>query len=78
MSPAYKEEETMTHTTTIGIDVSKHQLDAFCSFDQATLTVPNHAKGIITLLKWVAAKDAHPLVILEPTGGYEHTCKACC
>ena len=66
----------MTHTTTIGIDVSKHQLDAFCSYDQETLTVANHAKGISALLKWVAAKDACPLVVLEPTGGYEHTLQA--
>lgn len=77
MSPAYKEEKTMTHTTTtIGIDVSKHYLDAFCRHDQHTVRVPNHTKGIVALLGWIGQRQARPLIVIEPTGGYEHTLQA--
>jgi transposase len=77
LSPAYKEEETMTHTTTtIGIDVSKHYLDAFCHHDQQTLRVPNHLKGMTALLAWIGQRQARSLIVIEPTGGYEHPLQA--
>ena len=64
----------MTHTTTtIGIDVSKQYLDAFCHHDQQTLRVPNHPKGITALLAWIGQRTARPFIVIEPTGGYEHT-----
>lgn len=64
----------MTHTTTtIGIDVSKQYLDAFCRHDQHTVRVPNHAQGIVALLAWIGQRTARPLIVIEPTGGYEHT-----
>ena len=64
----------MTHTTTtIGIDVSKQYLDAFCHHDQQTLRVPNHPKGITALLVWMSRRTACPLIVIEPTGGYELT-----
>jgi transposase len=77
LSPAYKEEETMTHTTTtIGIDVSKHYLDAFCHHDQQALRVPNHLKGMTALLAWIGQRQARSLIVIEPTGGYEHPLQA--
>ncbi len=77
MAPAYKEEYTMTPTTTtIGIDVSKQYLDAFCRHDQHTVRVPNHAQGIVALLAWIGQRTARPLIVIEPTGGYEHTLQA--
>lgn len=67
----------MTHTTTtIGIDVSKQYLDAFCRLDQHTVRVPNHPQGIATLLTWIGQRTARPLMVIEPTGGYEHTLQA--
>ena len=64
----------MTHTTTtIGIDVSKQYLDAFCRHDQKTLRVPNHPQGITALLAWIGQRTARPFMVIEPTGGYEHT-----
>lgn len=64
----------MTHTTTtIGIDVSKQYLDVFCRHDQKTLRVPNHPQGITALLAWIGQRAARPLMVIEPTGGYEHT-----
>lgn len=67
----------MTHTTTtIGIDVSKQYLDAFCRHDQHTVRVPNHPQGITALLAWIGQRTARPLIVIEPTGGYEHTLQA--
>ena len=63
----------MHTTTTIGIDVSKQYLDAFCRHDQKTLRVPNHPQGITALLAWIGQRAARPLMVIEPTGGYEHT-----
>lgn len=67
----------MTHTTTtIGIDVSKQYLDAFSRHDQDTVRVPNHAQGIVALLAWIGQRTARPLIVIEPTGGYELTLQA--
>jgi len=67
----------MTHTTTtIGIDVSKQYLDAFCRHDQHTVRVPNHPQGITALLAWIGQRTARPFIVIEPTGGYEHTLQA--
>lgn len=64
----------MTHTTTtIGIDVSKRYLDAFCRHDQQTVRMPNHPQGITALLAWIGQRAAQSLIVIEPTGGYEHT-----
>lgn len=64
----------MTHTTTtIGLDVSKQYLDACCHHDQQTLRVPNHPQGITALLAWISQRTACPLIVIEPTGGYELT-----
>ncbi len=64
----------MTHTTTtIGIDVSKQYLDAFCRHDQQGVQMPNHPQGMTALLAWIGQRTARPLIVIEPTGGYEHT-----
>ena len=63
-------------TTTIGIDVSKHHLDAFCRQDQKTRRVPNDTKGISALLAWIRKRHDRPLIVIEPTGGYEHMLQA--
>jgi transposase len=64
----------MTQTASIiGIDISKYHLDAYSSSDQKFLQVPNNATGISKLFKWFSGKGIDPLVVIEPTGGYEHT-----
>jgi transposase len=64
----------MTHkhkTTSIGIDVAKAHLDAYCMTDQSAMRFTNDATGITKLIKWALNKGKQPLIVLEPSGGYE-------
>lgn len=54
----------------IGIDISKQQLDVYCSHPEQTFAFANDAQGIKELIK--QAEPFHPaLLILEATGGLE-------
>lgn len=66
----------MTNTQekcTIGMDVSKAQLDGFILPHEKPFSFENTAKGIRSLLVYV--KDYNPeRIVLEATGGYEKAC----
>ena len=59
-----------TVSKVVGIDVSKENLDVYCSFTGEIIQEKNDEKGIETLLKHFA-KDPVDRIILEATGGYE-------
>ena len=54
----------------IGIDVSKHTLEVAFEGSSKTICHDNSLKGIEKLLAEVTALN-NPLIIIEPTGGYE-------
>jgi transposase len=54
----------------VGIDVSKDQLDVAVRPTQKRWTVANDAGGLLQLVTELQRLDS-PLVVLEPTGGYE-------
>lgn len=60
-------------TASIGIDVSKHFLDVFCNADNSYEQFINSPDGIKDLIKWIKKRSEYSLVVIEPTGGYEHT-----
>ncbi len=39
--------------------------------DQSAMRFTNNPKGIKALIKWTLAKGKKPLIVLEPSGGYE-------
>ena len=55
----------------IGIDVAKAHLDAYCMNDQSSMRFNNDGGGIARLIKWALARGREPLIVLEPSGGYE-------
>ena len=59
--------------TSIGIDVAKAYLDCYSMTDQSQMRFVNDAIGISKLLEWSLSKTPNPLLVLEPTGGYEKT-----
>jgi len=64
----------MTHkhkTTSIGVDVAKAHLDVYCMTDQSAVRFINDAAGIAKLIQWALSKGKQPLIVLEPSGGYE-------
>lgn len=63
----------MINTKTIGIDVAKLHLDAYCHETAKTLTVPNTDVGIAKLLRWATTDQSHVLIVIEPSGGYERS-----
>ena len=54
---------------TVGIDVSKSELDIFCDWNDIKLKVKNTAAGRKKLCK-ILSKDTPNLVVLEATGIY--------
>ncbi|MEM9687535.1 MAG: IS110 family transposase [Bacteroidota bacterium] len=74
-----KNTETKASTLTLGIDVSKHQLDIFALPYQQHQVIENQPRAIATYLKKHLrhTQAVNIQVALEPTGGYEKTvCKA--
>jgi transposase len=61
--------------TTIGIDVSKDHLDAHALPTGTALRVPNTARGIARLLRWIGAGPVARLVY-EPTNRYHRALEA--
>lgn len=60
------------HTSnSIGIDVAKAHLDAYSTVDQSARRFKNNPTGIKQLIKWASTKGKQPLLVLEPSGGYE-------
>lgn len=59
-------------TISIGVDVSKKYLDAHCHQDQKFIRVTNDSTGINKLVKWSLVKGNSPLIVIEPSGGYEY------
>ena len=55
----------------IGIDVAKAHLDVYCMNDQSAMRFNNDGGGIARLIKWALARGKQPLIVLEPSGGYE-------
>lgn len=62
---------TELFANTIGVDVSKSNLDAFCHENNTYKKFDNSESGISKLLAWVKKLPGSSLVIIEPTGGYE-------
>lgn len=60
-----------TIAQTVGIDVSKHTLDAHLHPQAAAQQFPNTAAGIADLLLWLGQAPVHR-VVFEPTGAYHH------
>jgi transposase len=59
-----------THSTFVGIDISKDRLDAFIRPQGESFSVPYTDQGIGSLIERIGA--FHPqVVLLEATGGYE-------
>lgn len=56
--------------TFVGIDVSKSRLDVAVRPTQKNWSVANDAAGLAELLKRLGQLES-PMVVLEPTGGYE-------
>lgn len=59
-------------SSVVGIDVSKASLDVAFGLDGPVLTFPNEPKGHRALAR-VLNKRAASRIVLEATGGYEHT-----
>lgn len=59
-------------TTSIGVDVSKCLLDVYCDSDGTHERFDNSPDGINKLIRWIAKRAEQALVVIEPTGGYEH------
>lgn len=57
------------HSTFVGIDISKKNLDVTVRPSGGTFQVSNDAEGIAKLVETIKAAGA--LVVLEPTAGYE-------
>lgn len=60
----------MEVSQTVGVDVSKHQLDVFLDPSACSFNVSNDADGIRALIERLRKKDVE-LVAIESTGGYE-------
>ena len=58
-------------TLSIGIDVAKAHLDVYCINDQSAMRFNNDTHGINSLIQWALGKGKQPLIVLEPSGGYE-------
>ncbi len=63
----------MTHPT-IGIDISKDTLDAFCTKRQIHKQFANTKRGHTTLIRWIEATDVR--IVYEPTGPYHRALEA--
>jgi transposase len=61
--------------TTIGIDVSKDHLDAHALPAGTALRVPNTARGIARLLRWIGAGPV-ARIVYEPTNRYHRALEA--
>ena len=55
----------------IGVDVSKTHLDAYAIIDKTAMRFQNTSVGIKKLIQWSTKKAKCPLVVFEPSGGYE-------
>lgn len=55
---------------TLGIDVSKSQLDVYLSEENKVRQFSNTNQGISSLIKWIG-KESPSLLVFEPSGGYE-------
>ena len=60
---------------TIGIDISKHRLDAYRLSDRRHIQVANDRAGLQALLKWIGGGEL-PLVVFEATGAYHRRLEA--
>lgn len=60
---------------TIGIDVSKDHLDAHALPAGTALRVPNTARGIAQLLRWIGAEPV-ARIVYEPTNRYHRALEA--
>jgi transposase len=60
---------------TIGIDISKHRLDAYRPSDGRHIQVANDGAGLQALLKWIGGGEL-PLVVFEATGAYHRRLEA--
>ena len=58
------------HTTHVGIDIAKQNLDAVIHQTGEHRTFRATPKQIACAVGWIAAHDG-PLVVMEATGGYE-------
>jgi transposase len=70
-----KKEYSMTNLHhSIGIDVSKMQLDIFDERNQRSMSFPNTSQGISLFVKYLENKIHLPIwrIVLEPSGGYEN------
>lgn len=65
----HKGDEVKKPTVFVGIDVSKKALDIAMRPSGMVRHVSNDAEGFVQILQLV--RGLHPLVVLEPTGGYE-------
>jgi transposase len=61
---------------TIGIDISKHRLDAYRLSDRRHIQVANDGAGLQALLKWIGGGEELPLVVFEATGAYHRRLEA--
>jgi transposase len=60
---------------TIGIDISKHRLDAYRLSDRRHIQVTNDRAGLQALLEWIGGGEL-PLVVFEATGAYHRRLEA--
>lgn len=63
---------TSSEQSWVGIDVSKDSLDVYCLQTERSLRYPNTDEGIQALQSYLMDL-AHPAVVCEASGGYEHT-----
>ncbi len=61
-----------SNTISIDVDVAKKHLDVHCHQDLTYIQVCNNDAGLRKLFKWIALKDKIPLIVIEPSGGYEY------
>lgn len=64
----------MTMNDTIGVDISKPTLDAFCLRTGEHRQFPNDRAGCATLLRWIGASAVR--VVFEPTGPFHRIFEA--
>ena len=62
---------TATTAQTVGVDISKHNLDVYLHPQAVARQFPNTTAGIADLLSWLGQGPVHG-VVFEPTGPYHH------
>ena len=62
----------------IGVDVSKPFLDVYIQETDTYFRVTNTCQGIENLFQKIKKLQDTPVIVCEPTGGYEHFLKEMC